>query len=82
MLPFLVLNSEGGSRQIDDTWYFPHETTRPRMVVNDLVVRDLQRSNLGQNLVCKATNNNLTQPAVASIIIDMTCKSISQFYHD
>ena len=78
---WVVRNGGEGDILLDDSCYFPHRASRPSMVVNDLVVRDLQRSHLGQTLACKANNNPKTQPAVASVTIDMTCKLKDNFTH-
>ena len=73
---------DGGAADVllDDSCYRPAgssplTTQGGPMVVNDLVLRDLRRSHLKRVLACRAANNDVTPPAVASVTLDMTCKS-------
>ena len=48
-------------------------------VVNELTVRNLQRSDLHSILTCQAVNNNASVPVSTSVKLDLTCeyKSLS-----
>jgi hypothetical protein len=44
------------------------------MVKNDLIIQNLQRSDLQAVLTCKASNNNRTAPVTNDVTLDMNCK--------
>ena len=44
------------------------------MVSNELVVRDLRRSDLHTIFTCQASNNNISVPVSTSVKLDMHCE--------
>ena len=60
-----------GSKLIDESYTIgPHGLVR-----NELNLRHLNRTDFMSILTCRASNTNLTEPVVASVILDMNRKS-------
>ncbi|XP_054166079.1 protein turtle-like [Oppia nitens] len=61
-----------GSRLIDDTYTIgPHGLVR-----NELNIRQLNRSDFMSVLTCRASNTNLSEPVVSSVVLDMNLKPL------
>ncbi|CAG2115294.1 unnamed protein product, partial [Medioppia subpectinata] len=61
-----------GSRLIDDSY-----TTGPHgLVRNELNVRHLNRTDFMSVLTCRASNTNMSEPVVSSVILDMNLKPL------
>ena len=54
---------------LDDSFAAEHSK-----VSNDLVVRDLRRSDLHTIFTCQAANNNISVPVSTSVKLDMQCE--------
>lgn len=62
-----------GSKLIDESYTIgPHGLVR-----NELNLRRLNRTDFMSILTCRASNTNLTEPVVASVILDMNRKSFT-----
>ena len=68
--PVPTLTWLSGSNIEDDNW----SLSREGFVRNDLVIKDLSRSDLGSKLTCQAKNNNMIPPNETSFTLDMTRK--------
>ncbi|XP_022257793.1 roundabout homolog 2-like [Limulus polyphemus] len=60
------------SIQIDNSFHKTHDFG----VRNDYILQELRRDDLLTTLTCRASNNNLTSPVVATVIIDMNLKPL------
>ena len=80
----LVCESVGGIPPPRLTWYKDKvvvddvveevDAGRRGVVRNTLRLRNLRRTDHGADLSCKASNTNLTSPAVTRIKVNMVCK--------
>ena len=51
-----------------------YEASYSRTVQNGLSLKDLSRAELGAQLTCQASNNNLSLPVSSRVTIDMKCE--------
>lgn len=58
-----------------------YEGSYSRTVQNGLSIKNLSRAELGAQLTCQASNNNLSLPVSTRVTIDMKCKSFIHAYY-
>lgn len=81
----LICEAEGGKPSPKVEWYSGNHrlidstyTTGPHgLVRNELNIRNLNRSDFMSILTCRASNNNVTEPISATVILDMNRKLIN-----
>ena len=49
------------------------------VVVNDVILKNLERHHLNSKLTCRATNSHQSPPSSATVLIDMKCKYFLKF---
>ncbi|GFR15232.1 nephrin, partial [Trichonephila clavata] len=59
-----------GNILVDDTY----NITPQEVVRNEVVLTDLQRSDLLVEITCQASNTNLTKPRMGVVMLDLNCK--------
>ena len=61
---------------VDDSYYQPKNSLQlsSKIVVNDVIIKNLERRHLNSKLTCRATNSKMSPPSSATVNIDMTCK--------
>lgn len=64
-----------GNILIDDSY----NVTPQEVVRNEVLLVDLQRSDLLVDIICQASNTNLTKPRTAIIMIDLNRKHLLIF---
>lgn len=71
----------GGKPQPQVTWWRDHallddsyHSVGGYKVENELVLRDLDRSDLDSIITCQAANNNISVPISTSVKLDMSCE--------
>uniref|UniRef100_T1J7V3 Ig-like domain-containing protein n=1 Tax=Strigamia maritima TaxID=126957 RepID=T1J7V3_STRMM len=80
---FLSCEAVGGRPPPRVTWWREdqllddsYEVTSLGIVRNDLIVSTLTRQDFNAVFVCKASNNNITEPAFTSVTVDMNLKPL------
>ena len=67
---------------IDDTYSFINNSdthnqhSLSSFTVNELELKNLERSDLNSVLECQAFNNNISSPVSSSVVLDINCKLI------
>nr|XP_046913733.1 nephrin-like isoform X2 [Dermatophagoides farinae] len=79
----LICEAEGGKPSPSVNWYQANRlidstyTIGPHgLVRNELNIRNLNRSDFMSILTCRASNNNVTEPISATVILDMNLRPI------
>lgn len=86
----LVCETRGGDPLPRLSWWRGKSLIDPMMenvdrtngiVRNTLSLQNLQRTNQGEKITCKAANTNLTSPQSATVAINMVCKYIFHIHY-
>ena len=63
---------------VDNSFYQPTTTSvSSNVIVNDVIIKNLERKHLNSKITCRATNSKMSPPSSATVRIDMTCKLYS-----
>ena len=71
-LPRLTWWKGSGTKLIDSTTEYID--SQGKVVRNRLIMKNMQRSNQGEKLMCKSSNTNLTMSPSTSVAVQMICK--------